>query len=107
MKTRLNPRSDGLPISARMRQRTLQSDVVRVPHASQALAAPGMTFSTTPFKGGPLRVPSCGPGPARRACGLSEPTRRAGQTPGAYTDAAVGSRRAQLNDAQLAQGVWV
>jgi hypothetical protein len=28
-------------------------------------------------KGGPLRVPPRGPGPARRACGLSGPTRRA------------------------------
>jgi len=30
-------------------------------------------------KGGPLRVPPRGPGLARRACGLSGPTRRASQ----------------------------
>ena len=32
------------------------------------------------FKGGPLRVPPRGTGPARRVCGLSGPTRRASRT---------------------------
>lgn len=31
-------------------------------------------------KGGPLRVPPRGPGQARRACGLSGPTRRASRS---------------------------